>query len=895
MASLPLGGAGGGYSSLPKFLLPVSVLNIQKTFAARLSTIIVLMVAIIFAAIFIVLSIYTQKVVKRSAEEQSQKALAANVVNIRQMLLQTENTLHEAEWMVYRYIDTPDSLYLVTQHILQENPIIVGSCVALVPENDLSKHQSFAPYSCVVNKEIVNKQLGTEEYDYVNKDWYKNVISTGKMRWSEPYFDKGGIEKQICTLSSPLLDRDGSIFAVLTADISLEWLTDMVNDELPFDNAYGIIINKIGTYVIHPKKERITEGNIFDTPENVNNTKVQEFAREMISGKAGHTEIKENGERYFICYAPINQTSWNLALVCPHNDIFYHYDRLRLFLVIGLILCLVLLSAVCIFIIHRVTRPLTEFSAAALRISQGYFNIALPEIKVHDEIWELRESLDQMQYNLSRYTNRLKEVSANQATNDRDIYIASKIQMSILPPTLEKMAAKMPCGKQLTESLDVAASLLPQQSVGGDFYDYQIVNDNFVFCIGDVSGKGIPASIIMSATVELFRSQARMGQSPAELLYQLNSIASENNEQNMFSTVFVGSINLTTGLLTYCNAGHNPPLIVGVDESVQMLPVDSNLPLGIDKNYIFTDQTLQLHLNNILLLYTDGVTEVEDDEKQQFGEEGLKKVVENNINTYSKKIIEEIIKASDSFRAMSSPSDDFTLLAIRFLKKSEKTSAETDKSLVESQEAEVKSQESKVEGQELNNPPCEGGEIDFSSPPVRGENNHLADYSLPHREGWGGSSPQTQKLNDDLLDSDPVDFTDHISLQNQTTQIRILERFVQSIADYFKISDELTNKINMALEEAVVNIINYAYPAGGDHQFSIDVEHRANLQLLSFIITDDGIPFNPFEQDAPDITLSAADRPIGGLGIHIIRETTSRYSYDYKDKKNVLTLSFKLI
>ena len=814
------------------------------------------MVAIIFAAIFIVLSIYTQKVVKHSAEEQSQKALAANVVNIRQMLLQTENTLHEAEWMVYRYIDTPDSLYLVTQHILQENPIIVGSCVALVPENDLSKHQSFAPYSCVINKEIVNKQLGTEEYDYVNKDWYKNVISTGKMRWSEPYFDKGGIEKQICTLSSPLLDRDGSIFAVLTADISLEWLTDMVNDELPFDNAYGIIINKIGTYVIHPKKERITEGNIFDTPENVNNTKVQEFAREMISGKAGHTEIKENGERYFICYAPINQTSWNLALVCPHNDIFYHYDRLRLFLVIGLILCLVLLSAVCIFIIHRVTRPLTEFSAAALRISQGYFNIALPEIKVHDEIWELRESLDQMQYNLSRYTNRLKEVSANQATNDRDIYIASKIQMSILPPTLEKMAAKMPCGKQLTESLDVAASLLPQQSVGGDFYDYQIVDDNFVFCIGDVSGKGIPASIIMSATVELFRSQARMGQSPAKLLYQLNSIASENNEQNMFSTVFVGSINLTTGLLTYCNAGHNPPLIVGVDESVQMLPVDSNLPLGIDKNYIFTDQTLQLHLNNILLLYTDGVTEVEDDEKQQFGKEGLKKVVENNINTYSKKIIEEIIKASDSFRAMSSPSDDFTLLAIRFLKKSEKTSI-------------------KYKGQRTRNN-------------VVSKNPSKSLKSLI-------KNSKTQKLNDDLLDSDPVDFTDHINLQNQTTQIRILERFVQSIADYFKISDELTNKINMALEEAVVNIINYAYPAGGDHQFSIDVEHRANLQLLSFIITDDGIPFNPFEQDAPDITLSAADRPIGGLGIHIIRETTSRYSYDYKDKKNVLTLSFKLI
>jgi sigma-B regulation protein RsbU (phosphoserine phosphatase) len=146
-----------------------------------------------------------------------------------------------------------------------------------------------------------------------------------------------------------------------------------------------------------------------------------------------------------------------------------------------------------------------------------------------------------------------------------------------------------------------------------------------------------------------------------------------------------------------------------------------------------------------------------------------------------------------------------------------------------------------------------------------------------------------------VVEETPPDFTDHITLQNQATQIRILERFVQSIADYFKISDDLTNKINMALEEAVINIISYAYPAGGNHQFSIDVEHRASLQLLTFIIIDDGIQFNPFEQEAPDITLSAADRPIGGLGIHIIREVTYKHSYAYEDNKNVLTLSFKLL
>jgi sigma-B regulation protein RsbU (phosphoserine phosphatase) len=340
---------------------------------------------------------------------------------------------------VYSHIHTPDSLHSVTQHLVRKNSTIVGSCAALVPENKVSHGKSFAPYSCVIGSEIIDKQLGSEEYDYVNKDWYKNAISSGKTCWSEPYFDKDGINKDICTLSSPLRDNDGNIFAVFTADISLEWLTDIVNEGLPFENSYALITNAVGTYVIHPKKERIAKGNIFDAPENIDNPETQAFARNMIAGKSGQTEIKENGDSYFVCYAPINQTTWSLAIVSPHGDIFSIHNKMSIFMFIGLILSLLIISGVCVFIIKRITKPLTEFSAAALRISQGYFNIALPEIKVKDEIWELRESLDQMQYNLSRYTNRLKEVSANKAVSDRDEFIASKIQVQMLPPTFEKM------------------------------------------------------------------------------------------------------------------------------------------------------------------------------------------------------------------------------------------------------------------------------------------------------------------------------------------------------------------------------------------------------------------------------------------------------------------------
>ncbi len=860
----------------------MSVFNIRKSFATRLSTIIVLLVAIIFAMIFTLLSIFTEKLVKQSAEEQSEKALAANIMRIRQMLLQTENAVHETEWMVYSHINTPDSLHSVTQHLVRKNSTIVGSCAALVPENKVSHGKSFAPYSCIIGSEIIDKQLGSEEYDYVNKDWYKNAISSGKTCWSEPYFDKDGINKDICTLSSPLRDNDGNIFAVFTADISLEWLTDIVNEGLPFENSYALITNAVGTYVIHPKKERIAKGNIFDAPENIDNPETQAFARNMIAGKSGQTEIKEDGDSYFVCYAPINQTTWSLAIVSPLGDIFSIHNKMSIFMFIGLILSLLIISGVCVFIIKRITKPLSEFSAAALRISQGYFNIALPEIKVKDEIWELRESLDQMQYNLSRYTNRLKEVSANQAVSDRDEFIASKIQVQMLPPTFEKMVASLPGSQELQEGLDVAATLIPQQMVGGDFYYYQIINNHFMFCIGDVSGKGVPASMIMSANVMLFRCLSRMEESPAKLLTELNKIASESNKQSIFTTMFVGSIDLTTGRFVFSNAGHIPPLFVGVEENVEKLEVDSNLALAIDKDFVYAEQEMQLHRNNLLLLCTDGVIEAEDNYMQAFGESQLIKVVQNNKDSNAKKITEEIIKAVDSHRAMNNPADDFTLLAIKFLKKCENLnpSPKEEESEMKNMNESV-SLHSQEEEKETSN---EQSSI------------QVAPTEVVKEEAAVEKVKEVEEVKEvPVVEETPPDFTDHITLQNQATQIRILERFVQSIADYFKISDDLTNKINMALEEAVINIISYAYPAGGNHQFSIDVEHRASLQLLTFIIIDDGIQFNPFEQEAPDITLSAADRPIGGLGIHIIREVTYKHSYAYEDNKNVLTLSFKLL
>ena len=273
----------------------------------------------------------------------------------------------------------------------------------------------------------------------------------------------------------------------------------------------------------------------------------------------------------------------------------------------------------------------------------------------------------------------------------------------------------------------------------------------------------------------------------------------------MFVTFFCGVLDMTTGHLRYCNAGHNPPLVL--TDKVEFLPAIPNLPLGILPGMSFREQEMDLSYDNALFLYTDGVTEAENLTHEQFGEARMQDVL--RMRRSSQENLEAMQKAVADFVGAADPSDDLTMLFIHYLN-----------------------------------------------------------------------------------DMQPDETERHLILHNDIQQIPQLAEFIETIADEIKLDQGLAMSLNLALEEAVTNVILYAYPEGSDGL--VDVEAIMSKDKLKFIISDSGKEFDPTAAPEADITLGVEDRPIGGLGIYLVRNIMDSVSYERTDGKNILSMTKKL-
>ena len=256
---------------------------------------------------------------------------------------------------------------------------------------------------------------------------------------------------------------------------------------------------------------------------------------------------------------------------------------------------------------------------------------------------------------------KLNQVSAEKDLLNRELGIANRIQTAMLPPP-------MPAN----EFVDVVGSQVPAKQVGGDFYDYFIRDGKLFFNIGDVCGKGIPAALIMSMTQAVFRTVASKENDPAQIVHDMNVMASRGNTTGMFATLFVGVLDLSTGLLRYSNAGHEKPLIV-TGRKIRHVVTDSNLPIGIDEDKVYTDQETNIAPDDMIMLFTDGLTEAMNAEQELFG---LQRIVDTicgedgNAAAFEgpQHLMDSMSHAINGFVNGAEQSDDLTMLVIKFKK-----------------------------------------------------------------------------------------------------------------------------------------------------------------------------------------------------------------------------------
>lgn len=254
-----------------------------------------------------------------------------------------------------------------------------------------------------------------------------------------------------------------------------------------------------------------------------------------------------------------------------------------------------------------------------------------------------------------RAAKRLAEVKAAQERIENELRIARDIQMSMLPNVFPER-----------EGLDMYALMNPAKEVGGDLYGYLLLGDKLYFALGDVSGKGIPSSLFMAQATRLFLTLAKQGIMPAEICTRMNdALSGDDNENSMFVTFWLGMLDLQTGHLDFCNAGHNPPVIGGGDHQGDFLKMVPNLPIGFLPGFEYVGESIDTIKGRALFIYTDGLNEAENLEHQQFGDDRLLDILRNTHFDTAQQVIETLKAEVEAHRDGAEPNDDLTMMCLR--------------------------------------------------------------------------------------------------------------------------------------------------------------------------------------------------------------------------------------
>ena len=270
--------------------------------------------------------------------------------------------------------------------------------------------------------------------------------------------------------------------------------------------------------------------------------------------------------------------------------------------------------------------------------------------------------LKKAHYQLKDAYDQLEETTTAKERMESELRIARDIQMSMVPSVFPNV-----------EGLDMYASMTPAKEVGGDLYSFLRKGDKLYICIGDVSGKGVPASLFMTMATRGFRTLASMGSSPAEIATRMNAELSDNNQMGMFVTMFICMYDIKEGRIEYCNAGHNPPIIGNAEGQYSFLDVkETNAPIGLWPDLEYVGEELHSFNNSMMLLYTDGLNEAENRQQEQYGDDRIIRLMTSHPTQSLHDMIEALKADTDQFRDGAEQNDDLTMLAFRVAKRMEK-------------------------------------------------------------------------------------------------------------------------------------------------------------------------------------------------------------------------------
>ena len=703
---------------------------------------IIIAAAVLLEIISAVQYYYMHSLLAEELEYRAESELTTKAIIVKNSLNMSEVSLRGHIRDIKRNLSRPDSVFKAAEWVLRTHPNVAGCGVAFIPYYYPEKGRLFEPYAYRENDEIKTMQAAGEKHDYTKSGFYKEGIATNGSLWTDPYVDDI-FKIPMVSYTVPLWDKDHKTIGIFALDIPIRLLGDTLNYRHIYHSSYDILLTADGDFIAGPREDHVRRKDVEQVINIINDST---FTTTL--SKSGRSQIAtfyspDDNKKGYIFFANFKgQPRWKIAVVCYDDEVYGKLRTMRLGIGLLMLAGLVILS----LMILRFARNDRKLQTA---------NLAKERI-------------------------------------DSELRIASDIQMQMLPGQSSQIKR---------DDIDICASLVPARAVGGDIFDYFIRDEKLFFCIGDVSGKGVPSAMVMAVVHSLFRMACSHENNPARVMQTVNETSCEGNESNMFVTMFVGVLDLPTGRLRYCNAGHDRPVIVGAEA----LPAKANLPVGVFADFVFEMQETVLTDGSTLFLYTDGLTEAKNRERQMFGVERVMDVLNGCADLKPAQLLEKMEREVHAFVEDAEQSDDLTMLAIHY----------------------------------------------------------------------------TPKQFDSKL-------TETLVLKNDVHEVTRFSNFIKSVLEQLGIEKSLARKLRLAVEEAVVNVIDYAYPLGSEGDITIHV--MSDGHSIRFKIIDAGVAFDPTAKEKADTTLSIDDRQIGGLGILLVRELMDTINYEREDGQNILTL-----
>ncbi|BBO91334.1 SpoIIE family protein phosphatase [Desulfosarcina ovata] len=618
---------------------------------------------LVFLAIFAAGYIHSKSAITRNVEKNAEN-LALRIAHQIASVLAPVEKLPDHLAAVLESVDLDEGQMTgILRRALETSPVVFGTAIAFAPYAHDPATIDDCLYLLRREKAIHVTHLGGAQYNYFYQDWYLIPRETGKPFWSEPYFDTGGGNILMATYARPFCcnKADAQRFAgVVTADISLQWLEKSVCETPVLNSGYAFILSSSGTFITHPQQRWVMNETIFSIAESRQDTDLRRLGKRMIHGESGFVSFTgdPSGRLGFLYFAPIGLSHWSVGVFFPESELMADLNAFRdqgLFL----LACGILLLILIVWLVAgTITRPLRTLSAAARQMATGDLTVAIPGLNSGGEVGALAESFAYMKDALNEHIRELVDTTAAKERIESELNIAHEIQMGLLP----KLFPPFPD----ISGFDLFAMIQPAREVGGDLYDFYRMDDTRVcFVVGDVSGKGVPASLFMAVTMTLTKMTAAKRRHPGQILKEVNAQLSQDNAACMFVTLFCGVLDIRSGELWYANGGHNPPVLLRKNEAPIFLEGTDGVLLGTLPDLEYAERRIVLAPGDGLFIYTDGITEAMDASGELYAEERLLGQLSGKDRLSPGQIIESVMQDVNAFAGSAPQADDITMMMVR--------------------------------------------------------------------------------------------------------------------------------------------------------------------------------------------------------------------------------------